>query len=52
MNVKILVRGAQYSSNPASEPEFIRVEFTSDNDYFWLYIHEMEIDEFASFRKA
>ena len=29
MNVKILVRGNQYSQNPVAEPEYIRVEFTS-----------------------
>jgi hypothetical protein len=32
------------------EPEIIRVEFTSMNDYFFLYIHELTKDRFEEFK--
>ena len=50
MIVKILIKGHQHSHNPVEEPQIVRVEFTSMNDYFFLYIHEMEHDGFEQFR--
>jgi len=50
MIVKILIKGHHLSHNPVEEPQIVRVEFTSMNDYFFLYIHEMEHDGFEQFR--
>lgn len=42
MIVKILVQGAPGAPNPEADPQSIRVEFTSLNDFFFLYVHQVD----------
>ena len=44
MNVKILVRGDENAENPMSEARHVRIEFTSNHDYFWLYTHKKDLN--------
>ena len=46
MKVKTLVKGDETSGSPLNEAREIRVEFMSENDYFWFYMHTLELDEF------
>ena len=48
MICKILVQGAPGAPYAEKEPQSIRVEFTSANDFFFLYVHEMDPETYAA----
>ena len=50
MNVKILIRTSD--DGDIDEPEEIRVELFSQNDYFFLYSHTADVFTFQEMKRA